>query len=231
MSTFSFNKIFILQSLPSNELQTGTELECRINKYVTECGINCQAVTYEVHSMKDWQVAWNGIRTSIAQMGNNPIIHLEMHGNKTEIGIDGGANGRISLTDLFKQVQEINVLSKNNTFLSLAVCKGLNIVCDLQVYQPMPFCGVFGSEHTLDNYELLENYTIFYKAFLETLNLDEAEKAMQKAGIETYKYKIVKPEQVFMNAYLGYLETYRTDEQIEDKALNAAKQKGITFFR
>ena len=229
MSTFAFNKIFILESLLPKETQTGTLLEQRINHWAPTQGVNCQVVTFPVHSMQDWEVAWNSIYTSITQMGNNPIVHLEMHGNKTQVGIDKGQKGRISLIDVFKKVQKANVLSHNNTFLSLAVCEGLNVIRSLGVYQPMPFCGVMGSEETLGNQELLENYTIFYKSFLKTLNLDAADAAMKAAGIEADKYKLVKPEQVFMNAYLGYLESYNSDEKIVNKALKAAQEGGVVF--
>ncbi len=229
MSYFNFNKIFILESLLPNELQTGTELEKRINAWVTLQGINCQVVTFPVHSMQEWESAWNGIYTSITKMGNNPIIHLEMHGNKTHVGIDRGQNGIISLVDVFKKVQKANELSHNNTFLSLAVCKGLNVIRSLSVYDPMPFCGVMGSEETLDNQELLENYTIFYKSFLKSLNLDAADAAMKAAGIDADKYRLVKPEQVFMDAYLGYLETYNSDEKIIERAKYIAKIGGVVF--
>ena len=224
MSTFAFNKIFILESLLPKETQTGTLLEQRINHWAPTQGINCQAVTFPVHSMQEWENTWNGIYTSIETMGIIPIIHLEMHGNKTEIGIDKGQNGIIPLTEVFKKVQKANVLSKNNVFLSLAVCKGLNVIRSLGVYQPMPFCGVLGSEETHESDELLENYTIFYKEFLTTLNFDKAETVMKAAGIDADKYILLKPEQVFMNAYLGYLESYKTDEQIANKAIAAAKE-------
>lgn len=229
MSTFAFNKIFILESLLPTETQTGTELEKRLNAWAPSQGINCQVVTFQVHSMQDWDVAWNGIYTGISQMGNVPIIHLEMHGNDTHVGIDKGNHGIISLIDVFRKVQHANVLSQNNIFLSLAVCEGLNIINSLGVYQPMPFCGVLGSKETLVNDELLENYTVFYKAFLTSLNLDKAEAAMKAAGIDAEKYQLKKPEKIFMDAYLGYLETYKTDEQIEIKALAAAREGGIAF--
>lgn len=229
MSYFNFNKIFILESLTPNELQTGTELEKRINQWAPQQGIDCQVVLFPVHSMQEWEIAWNGIYTSIEKMCNLPIIHLEMHGNKNNIGIDSGTNGTISLTEVFKKIQKANVLSQNSIFLSLAVCMGLNIIRSLKVYEPMPFCGVLGSLETLQNDELLENYTIFYKSFLKTLSLDKAEQAMKDAGVNADKYELFKPEQVFMNSYLGYLETYKTDQQIREKAVEAACSADIVF--
>lgn len=222
-------KLIILESLLPTETQTGKELECRINQWAQTNGVNCLAVTIPVHSMQEWDTAWNDIYMGITQMNDFPIIHLEMHGDRTHIGIDKGLKGEISLQDVFRKVQHANILSHNNTFLSLAVCKGLHVIRSLGVYEPMPFCGVIGSEETLENQELLENYTIFYKAFLKTLDLDAADAAMKAAGVEADKYKLVKSEQVFMCAYLGYLESYNTDEKIEKRVLDLAKENHIQF--
>lgn len=221
--------MFIIQSLQSGEMQTGTLLEKHLNEWAQAQKINFQVVTYEVHSMQEWDVVWNGIYTGIRDLGNIPIIHLEMHGNQSSLGIDGGTKGTISMDEVFEKVQQANILSQNNVFLSLAVCMGLNVIRSLRVYQPMPFCGSLGSERPLPNQELLNNYIIFYENFLSTLNLDRAHQAMQQAGIDANKYKLLKPEEIFMNAFLGYLETYKTDADIEKKAIEAALQNNLTF--
>ena len=220
MSTFEFNKIIILESLLSAELQTGSELKDRLNKWAADQGKHCLAETVQIHSIQDWEKAWDDIYEEIEIDNIVPIIHLEMHGNKTAMGIDKGMNGIIPLNEIFQKVQRANVLSHNNVFLSLAVCMGLNVIRGLKVYEPMPFCGVLGSLETLNNKELLENYTIFYKSFIETLDLDKAKQCMIESGIDSTQYELFRPEQIFMNAYLGYLDTYRTNEQIRNKAMS-----------
>jgi len=157
MSQFNFNKLFILQSLKGDNLQTGTELKNRLDAWNNVRGVVFQVEVFEVHSMQEWNIFWNSVYTSIETCGNIPIIHLEMHGNQQELGIDKGANGRIPLPDVFRCVQKANILSHNNVFLSLAVCMGLNVIRSLSAYGAMPFCGVLGSESTLGNQELLEN--------------------------------------------------------------------------
>lgn len=229
MSRFTFNKIFILESLPAVELQTGTELAKRINQLALYKGIDCRTVTFQVHSIQEWEKAWNRIYADIETLGEGPIIHLEMHGNTTAIGIDGGNNGIIPLNDVFQKVQHANVLSKNNVFLSLAVRLGLNVIRSLKVYEPMPFCGVLGLAETLKNDELLEYYTVFYKAFLTTPDVEMAKQVMIDSGVDSSKFVLFKPEQIFMNAYLGYLETYKTDEQIHNKAISSAISQGLLF--
>lgn len=229
MSQFGFNKMFILQSLKGDKIQTGTELKHRLDEWNKSRCVTFQIVRFEVHSLQDWDIAWNSIYASIESCGNIPIIHLEMHGDENYLGIDKGTTGIIPLTEVFLKVQKANILSKNNIFLSLAVCMGLNVIKGLKAYGAMPFCGLLGSQETLGNSELLENYTIFYKSFLESLNLDVAQQALQNAGIDPLKYQLIKPEQIFINAYLGYLETYKTDDDIVMKALEVAKQGGVTF--
>lgn len=229
MSQFNFNKMFILQSLKGDKIQTGTELMNRLDEWNKSRGVVFQIVPYEIHSMQDWEKTWDSIYTDIESCGNIPIIHLEMHGNENYLGIDKGANGVVPLTEVFLKVQKANILSKNNIFLSLAVCMGLNVIKSLKTYGAMPFCGVLGSEKTLGNLELLENYTIFYKSFLEKLNLDEAQLELQKAGVNPSKYQLLNPEKIFMDVYLGYWETYKTDADIENIALEAAQQTNITF--
>ena len=57
MGIFSFNKMFIIQSLQSDEMQTGTLLERRLNEWTQAQRKNFQVVTYEVHSIQEWDFA------------------------------------------------------------------------------------------------------------------------------------------------------------------------------
>ena len=68
MSHFLFNKLYILQSLAGTDQKTGKELEERINTFSSRNNINFQAVLYDLHSLQDWDFAWNGIYTSISQL-------------------------------------------------------------------------------------------------------------------------------------------------------------------
>lgn len=230
MSTFTFSNFYILESLPATESQTGTELGSRINLWALSQGVDCQVDILQVHSMQEWEMAWKEIYSGIENVRAIPIIHLEMHGNNEFIGIDSCAKGMIPINDVFRKVQHANILSKNSVFLSMAACMGLNVLLrNLEVYEPMPFCGVLGPVATLKNDNLLEDYTIFYKALLTTQNLYKAEQIMKESGVDAMKYELYKPEQIFMSAFVSYLETYQTDEQIVTKAMEAAACRDIDF--
>lgn len=227
MSKFFFNKLFIIESLTDNDRKTGEELEARMNTWAAKNNVPVQAVLFKVNTMDEWEAVWNGIYTSIKDCANIPIIHLVLHGNETHIGIKQGKEGLIPLPELFEKIRKANELSRNNIFLSMAVCKGLNVIRSLSISHHMPFCGILASEEKLYNGEALHNYTIFYQEFFKTLSLDSAEKALRTNGVNQELYKLSKPEEIFMNAMAGYLETQSKDDKIEARAKSLASMGGI----
>ena len=229
MSKFYFNKLFIIESLTNNDRKTGEELEARMNTWAAKNNVPVQAVLFKVNTMDEWEAVWNGIYTSIKDCANIPIIHLVLHGNETHIGIKQGKEGLIPLPELFEKIRKANELSRNNIFLSMAVCKGLNVIRTLSISHHMPFCGILASEKELYNGEALENYTIFYQELFKTLSLDSAEKALRTNGKNQEMYKLSKPEEIFMNAIAGYLETQSKADKIEARAKSLASMGGFNF--
>ena len=227
MSKFFFNKLFIIQSLEDSDRKTGTELENILNTWATKNNVPIQAVLFDVETKEEWEATWNGIYTSIRDCANIPIIHLVMHGNESYVGIKKGYRGLIPLSELFDKVRKANELSRNNIFLSMAVCKGLNVIRSLSVSKHMPFCGLLASEDSLLNDETLANYTLFYKSFFTKLNIDEAKAELQATGIHPELYTFSKPEEIFMNAMCGYLESQSKDDKIEERARTIANMGNI----
>ena len=229
MSKFFFNKLFIIQSLVDSDRKTGNELENIINDWAKVNQTPIQAVLFNVETKEEWETTWNGIYTSIRDCANIPIIHLVMHGNENYVGIKKGYRGLIPLRELFDKVRKANELSRNNIFLSMAVCKGLNVIRSLSVSKHMPFCGLLASEDSLLNDETLANYTLFYKSFFTKLNIDEAKAELQANGIHPELYKLSKPEEIFMNAMCGYLESQSKDDKIEERAKTIANMGNLNI--
>lgn len=227
MSKIFFNKLFIIQSLADSDRKTGTELENKINVWAKVNQTPIQAVLFNVETKEEWEATWNGIYTSIRDCANIPIIHLVMHGNENYVGIKKGYGGLVPLSELFDKVRKANELSRNNIFLSMAVCKGLNVIRSLSVSEHMPFCGLLASEDTLSNDESLKNYELFYMSFFTKRNIDEAKAELLATGIHPELYKLSKPEEIFMNAMCGYLESQSKDDKIEERAKTIANMGKI----
>ena len=228
MSRFLFNKLYILQSLAEKDQKTGEELERRINDFSKNNNINFQAVLFDLHSIEDWENAWNGIYTSVSQLNIIPIIHLVMHGNESKIGIEQGMKGLVELSELFEKTRKANELSHNNVMLTMAVCKGLNVIRFITLHRPMPFCSILASQDSLCNPVSLENFTIFYQTLLKSGNIDYAYECLQKQGkSETEKYHLMKPEQLFANVMQLYLDNKCNDQAVEERAEEIAIMGGF----
>ena len=227
MSHFLFNKLYILQSLVEKDQKTGKELEERINLFSSENNIHFQAVLYDMHSLQDWESAWNAIYTSISQLNNIPIIHLVMHGNEDKIGIERGSKGLIDLSELFEKTRIANILSHNNIMLTMAVCKGLNMIKYITMGRPMPFCSIIASEESLCNHISLENFTIYYRTLLQTGSIDNAFDCLKKQGGESDKYKLIKSEELFAHVMQMYLDNKCNDKAIEERSEEIAKMGGF----
>lgn len=228
MSHFLYNKLYVLQSLTNNDQKTGEELVNRINAFSVSNNIFFQAVLFDIHSKEEWNNTWNGIYTSISQLNIIPIIHLVMHGNERYIGIEQGMKGLIELTELFEKTRKANLLSHNNIMLTMAVCKGLNVIKNITLGQPMPFCSILASQESLCNSVSLENFTIFYQTLLKNGNIDYAFECLQKQGAgEAEKYHLMKSEQLFANVMQMYLDNKCNDQAIEERAKEIAAMGSI----
>ncbi len=227
MSHFLFNKLYILQSLADKDQKTGEELEKRINAFSIQNHINFQAVTFDLHSMDDWNRTWDGIYTSISQLNIIPIIHLVMHGNESKIGIEKGLKGIIDLSELFEKTRKANILSHNNIMLTMAVCKGLNVIKYIKMGNAMPFCSILASQESLCNSVSLENFTIYYQTLLQTGNIDTAFNCLHQLGGEQDKYTQMKSEQLFANVMETYLKDKCNDKAIEERCEEIAKMGGF----
>ena len=228
MSHFLYNKLYVLQSLTNNDQKTGEELVNRINSFSTSNSINFQAVLFDIHSNEEWENTWNGIYTSISRLNIIPIIHLVMHGNERYVGIEQGMKGLIELSELFEKTRKANILSHNNIMLTMAVCKGLNVIKDIAMGQPMPFCSILASQESLCNSVSLGNFTIFYQTLLKNGSIDSAFECLQIQGAgEADKYHLMKSEQLFANVMQMYLDNKCNDQAIEERAKEIAEMGRI----
>lgn len=80
MKSFCFNKIYVIESLPADDRQTGRELYDDLLRYES---IKYPQLSVEYRSIVDksaWDVLMEEIAMDCVQNGNQVILHIEIHG-------------------------------------------------------------------------------------------------------------------------------------------------------
>lgn len=134
-----FKKIHVIESLPHNEMRTGKDLndDCLYYNSFKLSGVKHEYTRVETQT--EFLNSIGRIRNDMVQNDESPIIHLELHGNENGLLL---ANGKfIEWSALKKAFQEINLLCKNNLFLTLAVCRGAYLIDIIDMFDTAPYWG------------------------------------------------------------------------------------------
>src|SRR5690606_20885054 len=118
--TVRFNKICILQSLDAKERQTGDEVY-RVIKHTCLKHPIFHSIT-SLNSSRDLFSALENIKLQSTHERIIPYIHFEIHGAKEGFWMNN--NEIIPWEQLKQPLLEINKLTRNNLFVSLATCFG-----------------------------------------------------------------------------------------------------------
>jgi hypothetical protein len=171
-----FNKILIIQSLGEAERKTGYEVETRIKHTAAKLNWEGQFVDLiDISTRREFFAALEEIKALIKQGVLLPLVHIEMHGSPEGLALSG--NGEfLRWVELREPFREINILSKNNLFVSLATCFGGHF---LNLYvgehgKPCPFFGYVGATRTVSPVEVETSFSDFFQTLMERQSFFEA---------------------------------------------------------
>lgn len=172
---FKFDEMHIIESLPEGE-RTGKALELSL-KGKKNLVLDPEKIHYHyVYSKADLFT----LLSKIAQRSESfyPIIHFEIHGcvneKKEKIGLFLDSHEVVLWDELAFFLRPINYLSKNNLFITMAVCFGACLLKTLHGTMSSPCWGFVGSFETLLVPNLEICYNRFYESFLTKYNVNEA---------------------------------------------------------
>ncbi len=228
MAGFNFNKIYVIESLRTKDTKTGEELHRDLLQWKVYSSDVIQAELLIVNSKLDFFESIQKI-SSVTRIDKYPIIHFEMHGSKE--GLQLSNNDFVKWNELYKQLIEINTLSGNNLFITLAVCSGAYLMKLIKPFNPSPFWGIIGSFDILYSGDISIKYQAFYDTLLEGFDLDKAFNRLKlvESGIPS-DYRIIRSNQTFINVYSKYLKTQFTPEIIKKRWENGLKETPGKFI-
>lgn len=237
MSSFNFNKIYVIESLDSSkERQTGKDLFDDLLRWKAfEYDGKLMTELIQVFNRTDFFSALNHILNEARNKKYKPIIHLELHGSSEGICTQNGEF--INWHELYCYLSDINLATGNNLFLTLGICYGAYLMSQIKLAKPAPFFGFIGSFFELESEDILIRYNEFYKEFLSTFNFYNSIQKLFNANPNVKAdYKLITSEETFRDVYANYLQENcstegikkRVDQMINEGAvsnINSRQQK------
>lgn len=253
LMAFSFNKIYVIESLKEDERLTGTELyndiiKRRCEDYNTRCKDknNIESSLESVQSLNDWNRIIAQIQEEVEKDRVTPILHLELHGSKDRDGLILANGALIPWEKFVSDMRRINIGTENNLFITMGICFGLNVVLHTLFGKPAPFWGIIGSFHIVKAEDIYIRYQEFYNEFLDSFDLSESLKLLYMANPERPEvYSFINSQALFNKVAEKYRSTRLSDEAIESRArgdiqkieiedklkLSPGKKERLTFER
>jgi hypothetical protein len=167
-----FSKIFIAESIPSGEDQTGRRLYQALRPLPAALTRPIQIVHVDVPTRVAFEAFLEDVVADISR-GHTPLLHIECHGNDDGIGL---ANRRdfIAWHELRDYLVPINIATRMNLIVSIAACYGVFAIRELVPSARAPFLAALSTDRAAYPDELYQGFAAFYTTLLETLDGDQA---------------------------------------------------------
>lgn len=227
-----FNRIYVIESLPANDEKTGTRLHYDLLQWQSYRFEGFKSVLLEPQNKQEWVVDMTGILKDTANKGTLPIIHFEVHGSTTKDGLILASGELVSWEELSNILTRINIASRMNLFVSLAVCHGAYLLTQYHLDQ-RAFCyGVLGSFDVLKVNDLKIRFNEFYEELFSSFDINKAYQRLLNANSEVQvDYECISALEIFYRNYRNYILTQvNNPERVKERALEAAKQSGIILL-
>lgn len=222
-----FNRIYVIESLPDGEEKTGTALYNDLLRWQENRYEGFSSILIEPQNKNDWNEKLKLILDE-ASNGFLPIIHFEIHGSTNKDGLVLVSGELVSWCEMRQQLVEINIASRMNLFVSLAVCHGAYLLTQYHLDQ-RAFCyGVLGSFDAIPIDDLKIRFQEFYQELFETFSITKAYQRLLNSNQDVQvDYECISALEIFYKNYRYYLEQVENPERVKERALGAEAERGI----
>jgi hypothetical protein len=203
-----FNKIYVIQSLPTVEPQTGTHLFQDIieRRAVQLPGFGAELA--DIHHRAGLEQLFKSIIAECDPKGMRPYLHFEMHGSQRGLTLRSGELA--SWGFLYSYFVAINEILKNQLFISLACCYGAYMFNAVNPLRRSPVFAYIGPPNEIDVGDLEVDFTAYFDTLLQKLDLDAAIDALNDHKPNDQKYIVNSAEMIFDIVAGGLLHKYRS---------------------
>jgi len=215
-TSFSFDSVAIIESIPSGELKTGTELFETVLAPAYTANPRFVYELYHARSAQQFLGILETIRRDAERFHHSPIVHIETHGDKEGISLSNGE--AVSWAQVAPALTKINTLSRMNLLVVAAMCHGWHMVDLLRPVERAPAFGIVGTEETVAAGELFETMQRFYRVLLGLGDFRaDMDAANEGVSYEGWRFKMEGAELWLCRAFKHYIESMTTEETLAER--------------
>lgn len=224
-----FNRIYVIESLPPGDEKTGTKLHNDLLKWLQYRFAGFQSILLEPNNKLEWSQVMATILDDTRNKGRRPIIHFEIHGSTNKDGLVLSSSELVSWNEMGTQLTDINIASRMNLFVTLAVCHGAYLLTQYHLNQ-RAFCyGVLGSFDALKVSDLKIRFNEFYEELFTSFDVVKAYQRLLNSNPDVNgDYECISALEMFYKNYRNYiLKEVEDPERVKERALETAKEGGL----
>ncbi|MDF7815313.1 hypothetical protein [Hymenobacter sp. YC55] len=212
---FRYNKIWVVESLPKDEPQTGSTLYRDLLRRRTGQmpAVSCELV--QVPTKRNLCRFLKRVVDYVQKKTQLPFLHFEMHGNPK--GLELASGEVMPWSELANYFRNINIATRNNLMVSLATCYGGFMFGEISPVIEAPFCGVIGTFSRVPQREVEEGFYEFFESLLSRDGLDNAVVALNSANPDNPKFQFISAEGVFESVRRDIRKSYSDAEFMRAK--------------
>ena len=187
-----------------------------------------EAILKSPKNKQEWNDIFDKIYDDCKTNGNAPILHFEVHGSSDKKGLVLTSGELVRWKELYEKLSRINIVIKNELFITMAVCNGNYFLQATRFDHPSAFRGIIGSfEEILEN-DLLIRYEEFYRELFSSFDINKAYDSLRNANPSLpNSYKCYSAEYIFAISFLDYAKKYCSDKALEIQAMKIIANRNL----
>ena len=212
----TFNKIYVVESLPDNETKTGSNLHNDIIRRKLWKHENIQSEITIINSKAEFFSFFESVKNEIIQNQVIPYFHFEIHGNPN--GFFLKSSEQVNWIEIHHRLIELNYLVKNKIWISLATCFGAYIYYIIRPWNKAPFYGYVGAWETINVFDLQVSFEKYFDTLLDNFDLNESIIQLNEDNPrKPVEYKLYTSKEVFERVYDGYEKNFDDRDKFESR--------------
>lgn len=232
---FKSDYLIIIDCVPDKDMQTGRRLDEDINDCINKKNTPFYCFLHKCQEYNDFLNTLHKIKIGIVEHNQYPCIHIEGHASKNGLKIGTEIT---KWEEVIGNLREINILCKNNLFISIAACSSAFLYSHISLTKPAPFFGILAPKEEIKAGVLVNIFSGFYCSLISKKTLLKAKNMVEKNKngnnlllIYTYshfirecekyiKYYNRKTKQKKLESILSKLEKIITNISLAEKRKN-----------